>query len=555
MSSIRHLPLRVRLALMLGAVLIATIALVLLAVGAAVDRVLVSQAAERLEIGAGLLVDRPRTGPPVTELDASEVARLLGGQGTAVAILGADGSVLGTADNGAPGAVAGARLDPASYAAAIASGATARVVIQSAAGRVLVVAAPIRLTTTGRVDGSDGGGQGGPPFVPPGQAKKGATPAPDQTAAATVEDGPPNSIAQLAVSLAPVDETIAELRRQLVWLGALALAVGLAATVLLTTRATRPLDRVVTAAARLADGDLGARTGVSGTDEVGAVGLAFDTMADRLQAAFQAQRAFAADASHELRTPLAVLGGYVDVLRRSSLPADEERRLLGSMRREIDRLTRLASDLLLLAQLEAGAPALQPRDMDLADLVREQADSARMLDPNVGVESVADEPLPVFADPDRIAQVLRNLIENAIRHAAAGTPVVVRAFRDAEAAAVQVVNAGAPIGGEELPHVFDRFVRGRVEGRQGTNGGAANGGVASGGAANGGVASGGAANGPAAIGHAGLGLAIARAIVEASGGSIAVESGPSTTRFTIRLDLSTALGSQQLLSERSTRST
>jgi len=527
MTAIRQLPLRVRLALMLGTVLVVAIAVVLVAVGVAVDRVLVGQTAERLEIGAGLLLDRPRSGPPVTELDASEVARLLGGQGTAVVILGADGALLGTADNGAPPDVAGARLDDASYAAAIASGDTVRSVIQATGGRVLVVAAPIRLTPSGRVDtGEDPGKGGGPPFVPPGQAKKGVTPAPDQTGSGvgTVDTGPPNSIAQLAVSLEPVDETIAELRSQLVWLGAFAVAIGLAAAIVVTARSTRPLERVVAAAARLADGDLSARTGVSGPDEVGAVGRAFDTMAERLQAAFQAQRAFAADASHELRTPLAVLGGYLDVLRRGALPAEEERRLMESMRREIDRLSRLASDLLLLAQIEAGAPALQPQVIDLADVVREQAEAARMLDPGVSVASEADVPSPVWADPDRIAQVLRNLIENAVRHAATGTPVLVRAFRDGDMAAAQVVNAGPPIDQSELPRLFDRFMRGDSADRAGNDG--------------------------AAKGHAGLGLAIARAIVEASGGSITAESDASTTRFTIRFALVRTDASQPVLSGR-----
>lgn len=525
MSAIHSPSFRVRLALMVGTILVVTIGLVLVAVGVAVDRVLVLQTADRLEIGAGLLLDRPRNGPPVTELDATEVAGILGGQGTAVAILAADGTALGTADNGAPAAVTAVRLDGATYAAAIESGATVRSVVGTPAGRVLVVAAPIRLTPSGRVDTGEAPDKGrGPAFVPPGQAKKGATPAPESSASgtATAEALPPNSIAQLAVSLAPVDATIAELRVQLALLGALALAIGLASAVVVTARSTRPLERVVVAAERLADGDLSARTGVSGPGEIGAVGRAFDTMAERLQAAFEAQRGFAADASHELRTPLAVLGGYVDLLRRGGVPPDEERRLLGSMRREVDRLARLASDLLLLAKLDAGAPALEPRPFDLADLVREQAESARMLDPAIDVVADAAGPLPVIADPDRIAQALRNLIENAVRHSAPGSSVQIVTSREGDVAVARVVNAGSPLDPAAVPGLFERFVRGDEDGA-------------------------GAPPGGPASSHAGLGLAIAKAIVEASGGSITAESDAVTTRFTIRLAISRSMASQALL--------
>jgi two-component system OmpR family sensor kinase len=533
------LPLRIRLALMTSLVLAGTIALVVVAVGVAVDRVLIAQTAERLEIGAGLLVDRPRQGPPVTELAASEVATLLGGQGTAVTILTSDGSVLAVADNGAPPAVASTRLESRDYAEALATGETTHAVVDATGGRVLVVAAPIRLTATGRVESPTGGGRGGPPFVPPGQAKRGVTPAPSIGAAAPGasptterEAGPPNAIAQLSVSLLPVDDAIGEIRSQLAWLGALALAIGLAATILITARATRPLDRVVLAATRLADGDLTARTGVAGTDEVGAVGQAFDSMAARLEAAFAAQRAFAADASHELRTPLTVLGGYVDVLRRGETSPDERSRLLASMRREIDRLSRLAGDLLLLARLEAGTPALEPRSLDLADLVREQVEAARMLDSTIPVDGTADVPLPVFVDPDRMTGVLRNLLENAVRHAAPGTSVRVRAATDGSSAIVDVENDGEPIDPDVRARVFDRFVQGGVGGGAGAAGEA------------------GAAPRRAGPGQAGLGLAIAKAVVTSSGGSIEAEGDDRVTRFRVRLPLHRVVGSQRDLSDR-----
>jgi signal transduction histidine kinase len=522
-----RLPLRWRLALLLGAILLSTTGLLLVAVSLAAERVLIDSTAERLEIGAGLLVDRPRKGPPVTALDASAVAQLLGGQGTAVTILNSDGTTIATAQNGAPAVVVGARLPPATYAAAVEAGTTIRQVVSSADGRILVVASPIELTR-GKPGKSD---DGGAPFVPPGQAKK-------NTAAPTVTDAAgdgvtiatsPNAIAQLAVSLAPLDATIGRLRTQLAIFALFALAAGLLATILISQRATRPLDRVAFAAARLAAGDLAARTGVSGGDEVGAVGRSFDEMAAQLEAAFRAQRAFAADASHELQTPLAVLGGYVDLLSLGKLPANEQQRLLASMRREIDRLSRLAADLLLLSRLDAGGPAMQPRRIDLADLVRELAEPAGMIDPAVRIVVHADGPLPVTADPDRLAQALLNLAENAVRHSVSGSPVVIRTFRDDATAAVEVANTGPPIPPDELPRLFERFVRGTgpVPGESDDP----------------------VPAGPQRAGHAGLGLPIARAIVQASGGRIEAASDDRGTRFTILLPLVETPDSQALLSE------
>ena len=531
MTRLATLPLRWRLALLLGAILLATTGLLLVAVSLAAERVLIDSTAERLEIGAGLLVDRPRKGPPVTALDASGVAQVLGGQGTAVTIIGGDGTTLATAQNGAPADVVGARLSAAAYAGAIDGRSTIREVVTNAGGRILVVASPIELSARGKPAKS---GNGGPAFVPPGQAKKNsqAPVAASDAAGDSETNATPNAIAQLAVSLAPVDSTIAELRNQLAIFALVALAAGLIATIVITRRATRPLDRVAAAAARLAAGDMTARTGVAGGDEVGAVGQSFDEMADRLEAAFRAQRAFAADASHELQTPLAVLGGYVDLLSLRTLPADEQQQLLGSMRREIDRLSRLAADLLMLARLDAGGPAMQPHRIDLADLVRELAEPAGMIDPAIAIVVHADGPLPVAADPDRLAQALLNLAENAVRHSVSGSPVVIRTFRDGASAAVEVANVGPAIPGDEIPRLFERFVRG-----VGQEPGDSERTIPA---------------GPQRAGHAGLGLPIARAIVQANGGRIDVASDERGTRFTIFLPLLEAPDSQSVLSEQTT---
>ncbi|MCI0347083.1 MAG: HAMP domain-containing histidine kinase, partial [Chloroflexi bacterium] len=321
-------------------------------------------------------------------------------------------------------------------------------------------------------------------------------------------DGPPNAVAQLAISLDAVDATLADVRSTL-QLAALILLVLAGAVVWLVTRfGLRPLERVARAADRIAAGDLEARAALpSGDDEVGRLGRAFDGMAERVDATLRAQRAFAADASHELRTPLTVLGGYVDVLSRGDGPPATDARTLGAMRRELDRLSRLSADLLLLTQLEAGGGHLAPRRIDLAVLVEDIATAASVLGSDRAITVEPAEPLPVVADPDRLTQAVMNLVDNAIRHTPAGRSVRISANRSDGQAVVSVANEGARIAADDLPHVFDRFYRSErgPDARDGH--------------------------------HAGLGLAIVKAIIEASGGTVWARSDETETRFSISLPI------------------
>jgi two-component system OmpR family sensor kinase len=218
-----------------------------------------------------------------------------------------------------------------------------------------------------------------------------------------------------------------------------------------------------------------------------------------------AQRQFAADASHELRTPLTVLGGYVDVLAAGTVDDETRARTMTAMRREIDRLSRLSADLLLLTQLEAGGGQLAARDVDLDELVEDIGAAARVLGPDRRIKVIRHGPLPVLADPDRLTQALMNLVDNAVRHTPAGGLVTLTATRSHGMAVAEVANVGVPIPAGDLGHVFDRFYRG-------SNG-----------------------SGSRTGSNAGLGLAIVRAIAEASGGSVSAASDTSSTRFAIRV--------------------
>ena len=526
--------LRWRLGLLYAAVIVMALAATLGVVDLSVERALIDNTAARLEVEAGLIAPTSpgRGNAPATSLAAPDLARALGGQQTAVVILDPGGVILATEPNGAQPAVVDARLDPATYQAVLANGGTVDRVLGAtggANGRVLVVAAPIRFATTGSTASPAPTEQPGPPASPSGQGRgvgRGNGNANGNGRGLGIgggnagSTGPPNAIAQLAVSLDEVDATLASLRATLLTVGFAALLVALLVAFIVTAIGLRPLGRVAEVADRVAAGDLSARTGLpSGGDEIGRLGRAFDRMVGRLEGSFVTQRQFAADASHELRSPLTVLGGYVDVLTKGAHDAPETTvRILGSMRREIDRLSRLAADLLLLTQLEAGGGRLDPERLDVGDLLTDLGEAARVIGAGRRIEVERDGQLPVIADRDRLTQALLNLVDNAVRHVPESGVVRLSGRRDDRWVAAEIYNEGSPIPAEHLSHLFDRFYRADRSVEPGR--------------------------------HAGLGLAIVKAIVEASGGTVSADSDATGTRFVVRLPVDPAAVSQRPLSRR-----
>ena len=504
----RFRTLRWRLTALYAAVA-AVMLIVVLAVGSAiVEAALVRSTAERLEIEAGLIVadaSGGRRGPRATDLAAGDLAGVLGGRGTAVVILDGDGGTLAAEPNGASTPIVTARLAPAEYAAALGAGQSVTGVRTVSSGeRVLMVAAPVELRTQGPGNGNGrglGNGNGNGRGLGRGLGNQNPGAAPE------IAEGPANAVAQLAVSLAPIDATLAQLRLITAVVAGAVLLLAAAGAWLITRRGLGPLDRITVTADRIAGGDLAARTALPvADDEVGRLARAFDGMAERVDGTMQAHRQFAADASHELRSPLTVLGGYVDVLGRGDLDPDTRARTLSAMRREIDRLTRLSSDLLLLTQLEAGGGRLAPRSVDLGELVEDIGAAAQVMGPDRTIEVDRSGVVPVVADPDRITQALMNLVDNAVRHTPSGGRVRLSAERRDGLAVAEVSNDGPAIPADDLGHVFDRFYRvsaGTSEAQSGQ--------------------------------HAGLGLAIVKAIAEASGGRAAASSDASGTRFSILL--------------------
>ena len=263
-------------------------------------------------------------------------------------------------------------------------------------------------------------------------------------------------------------------------LGAILLAslVGL----LLARRINRPLERLAGAAHAVAAGDLGQSVPEDPEiPELAMLGRAFNTMTTSLRHADQAKTAFISDVSHELRTPLTVIKGTIETLEDGALDDLAGRGpLLASMERETERLIKLVNDLLVLTRADAGALNLQIVPVDLAELARrrckhfERAAGLRQvrLQTTTDPEPAGEGAYRVSADPDRIAQVLDNLLDNAIRYSPPGEVVTVTLAGEADQVACRVSDAGPGIPAEHLPFIFERFyranpARGRGEGGSG----------------------------------------------------------------------------------------
>ena len=285
--------------------------------------------------------------------------------------------------------------------------------------------------------------------------------------------------------------------RSFILAGILTLAGALVAAYLLGTRFSRPLRMMAAVATRVDGGDLHPRIyGLEGHgEEVRVLADAFNHMLARLTDAFASQRAFIADASHELRTPLTVIRGQLEVLASQTNPSGEEvRRVEARVQAEIARITRLVDDLLLLAKAEQ-AEFLKPTNIDLPSYVHELWDGMSLLGSR-NFELGAVPGGTVRADPDRLAQALRNLIANAIAHTEPERGHV-RLSVDALGAGVirfVVADDGPGIPEDQLQRIFDRFHR-TDSARDRASGGT------------------------------GLGLAIVRAIVQAHGGRVRARAG------------------------------
>lgn len=291
----------------------------------------------------------------------------------------------------------------------------------------------------------------------------------------------------------------------------LTLAVALGGGLWLADRAMRPVHTITQAARTISETDLNRRLNMKSRDELGELANTFDAMLARLQAAFERQRQFVADASHELRTPLTIVNLESSRALASKRTPDEYQRALGVIRSENEFMSHLVGDLLTLARMDAGQMAMEKTSLDLSDIALEAVERLAPLAErkNVRLETGELPEANLLGDRRYLLQMMSNLVENGIKYTG-GTEKRVRVETGLEGdfVWVRVSDSGEGIPPEHLPHLFDRFYRvdkARSRSEDETQGGN------------------------------GLGLSIVNWIVQAHGGEVRVESSPGAgTTFEVR---------------------
>ncbi len=323
-----------------------------------------------------------------------------------------------------------------------------------------------------------------------------------ETVGTVIDDGQPAPITKN-----PAEELYVTRTNQALAVGAvgatiLATILGL----LLAVNLTRPLLELAEASHAMAEGELGRQVPVRSQDELGELAAAFNRMSADLERANTLRKQMTADIAHELRTPLTVLSGYLEAMRDGDLAPTPPR--LALMDQEVHTLKRLVTDLRTLTLADAGELSLHREavaPVDLLDRVQAgYAHSAAQVGINLVVAATPDLP-DVQVDPERMQQVLGNLVSNALRFTPADGRITLSAQAESGAVCFRVIDTGKGIAQADLGHIFDRFYRVDKSRNQ-------------------------------SEGESGLGLAIVKSLVEAHGGSIGVESevGRGTT-FSVRL--------------------
>lgn len=274
------------------------------------------------------------------------------------------------------------------------------------------------------------------------------------------EDGTVTAALLITVPLAPVEETAAILKRQLVVITAILVLAALGISFFLARGFSRPVLAIKETAQRLADGDYAARTRAHGQDEIGLLAETINALGAQLSRTEQLRKDLIANVSHELRTPLSLIRGYAETIRDVSGDSrDKRNRQLGIIIEESERLGSIVDDILNLSQLQAGVIALEPVEFDLAERVHKVAGRYRVLSEKTGIRiavTVAGSAL-AQGDTGRIEQVLHNLVNNAFNHTPEGGLVQLRVIPVAESVRVEVADTGPGIPEEEAAAIWSRY--------------------------------------------------------------------------------------------------
>ena len=318
-----------------------------------------------------------------------------------------------------------------------------------------------------------------------------------------IRDDEVTGVAIFDDTLDEVEGNVALIRRQILLSGGIALVIALAAGYLVARALSQRVGRLESAARKVAAGDFSNPIRADSDDELGQLAAAFDDMQNQLARLDRARKQFIASASHELRTPIFSLGGFLELLADEDLDEETRRQFLEQLRGQVDRMRKLATELLDLSRLESGALELRPEPTDVGQLAREVAAEftpAAQRHESVVVLELEDDPIELDCDPERVAQVLRILLDNALVHTPAGTGVRVSADRRNGHVRLEVSDRGQGIKRQNMPHIFEPFFTSNEEAQ-----------------------------------GAGLGLAIARELAERMQGRLTVRSAPGSTTFSLVL--------------------
>jgi signal transduction histidine kinase len=296
--------------------------------------------------------------------------------------------------------------------------------------------------------------------------------------------------------------TVSFIRKRVLVAAVVALVGALLAGYLVARAFTRRVKRMEASARRVARGDFGARFESGARDELGQLARTLDDMQRQLAELEIARRRFIATASHELRTPIFSLSGFLELLEDEELDEETRAAFLRQLRQQVNRLGKLATDLLDLSRLEAGSLELRPEPTDIGELARMV--SAEFTPALAAHEShlelrLAGSTVQAVCDPERVAQIMRILLDNALSHTPTGTDVIVAATQDNGRARLAVTDFGTGIRHADLERVFEPFYT--SDDAQGS----------------------------------GLGLAIAHELAERMDGDLSAESGAGRTTFALEI--------------------
>jgi two-component system OmpR family sensor kinase len=304
------------------------------------------------------------------------------------------------------------------------------------------------------------------------------------------------------VSLGGAASGLAAVKAQIAIGGAIAVVLSLAVGVYYARLASGNISRLQEAARKVAAGNFETPIPISSTGQLGELARTFNEMQRRLAELDSARKQFIANASHELRTPIFSLGGFVELLDEEDPTPEEQAEFVRTMRTQIERLTKLTTDLLDLSQLDSGAVAIQSRNLDLGSLAREVA---REFGPRADARGsrlelrTPNSPVAARGDPERVRQVIRILLDNALTHTPEGTKVTVTTYSANRRAELTVSDDGPGIPPRVQSRIFERFYTAD------------------------------------SAGGSGLGLAIASELAQRMQGRVAIASSKRFTAFTLDL--------------------